>query len=718
MLEVASLRYRNFLSYGDYETCIDNLDELGPVLITGETADGDSNGAGKSTITTVILWILFGRVFNKDKPGDNVINWVTGSNCYGELKTTDGWIIRRTRKMKGHDDLLVYDSTGADQTRSTNDAAQKFINKKFGLDYHLFVSSTFFGQLTKSFLETSDTARKEVLERLLGLDRINAWAEVAREKLKAVESRQESLRTGVSIADRDITKYQQMADTNNTSNQTFELTRQTRLDELSDEVEKLHNAISVWDLEVSPKLAKYKETHDKLAKLQQAREAVLNQIAELRPKITQFKRDSANITGEIEKLKVRKSELSLIDYTQLRTQHTINATLTVKFSDLTNALNDLSLKIRAMKMDYEAINKTIKNWAEAAGTVCPSCKQSIDASHVTDLCGPYRDEATLKERDIKVMEAEFKTLYAERSAIKIVNVEYSIVELNKMETEHKSIDTKIEKYEAQVVANTTESTTASEQLAKLIAQEQRAQIALTSSRPPMTMADVESSYRANVDDHKRLKALVADINRKKAEVNPFVQIATDLKNTIDGLVLDRSRSQAELDELNVTASHYLYLWRSYSERSKVKRLILSKLIPFLNERIRYYLDCFGCDIVLSFKDNLSVESNVWSYDYCSGGERKRIDLALMFALYDLYLGIHGRQCNIMVLDEVDGRLDGTGIDALINVILNDFTKDQPGRVKPGTVFVISHRPEMLDAFPAKIVVKRDENRQSHVVDVR
>jgi hypothetical protein len=61
MLEIKSISWRNFLSYGDYLTTLD-VSNLGQCLITGEVIEKDgvteslirkSNGAGKSTIPTL-----------------------------------------------------------------------------------------------------------------------------------------------------------------------------------------------------------------------------------------------------------------------------------------------------------------------------------------------------------------------------------------------------------------------------------------------------------------------------------------------------------------------------------------------------------------------------------------------------------------------------------------------------------------------------------------
>ena len=88
----------------------------------------------------------------------------------------------------------------------------------------------------------------------------------------------------------------------------------------------------------------------------------------------------------------------------------------------------------------------------------------------------------------------------------------------------------------------------------------------------------------------------------------------------------------------------------------------------------------------------------------SGGERKRIDLALMFAIHDLHVNIYGRQCNIQVFDEVDGRLDEDGVYKFMEVLNANFVDPE----RPSPILVISHKNEMRDAFPQHIsVMKKD-----------
>ena len=115
MLELKSVKFQNFRSFGDYPTTI-QLDALGPCLISGhkngdadysEGNNKDSNGSGKTTCVEAIAWCLFGRTSRRAQPGDKIINWFTGKDCIVELTFKNGDILRRTRNLDGHSDLLL-----------------------------------------------------------------------------------------------------------------------------------------------------------------------------------------------------------------------------------------------------------------------------------------------------------------------------------------------------------------------------------------------------------------------------------------------------------------------------------------------------------------------------------------------------------------------------------------------------------------------------------
>ena len=109
------------------------------------------------------------------------------------------------------------------------------------------------------------------------------------------------------------------------------------------------------------------------------------------------------------------------------------------------------------------------------------------------------------------------------------------------------------------------------------------------------------------------------------------------------------------------------------------------------------------DVRINLTDSLGISSNMWSYDFQSGGERKRTDVAFMLAAFDFHEIMYGRQCNVLVLDEVDGRMDDDGIEGLINIIKQELSQ------KVETILIISHRNQMHDVFDKEIKVTKSNS---------
>jgi DNA repair exonuclease SbcCD ATPase subunit len=231
--------------------------------------------------------------------------------------------------------------------------------------------------------------------------------------------------------------------------------------------------------------------------------------------------------------------------------------------------------------------------------------------------------------------------------------------------------------------------------------------------------DVES--RLNLakeihNQHDKLVDRIVDLKTKTSEekerINPYQEVIDTLKTQLEQVQEDLSGHLLKISKLDIGIKEYEYIRRSYHDRNKIKMFILSDLVPYLNQRIEYYLNAFECDLKLTFTSTLSVETSRWGYDFHSGGQQKRIDLAIMFALYDLYISMYGQQCNVMVLDEVDGSLDPHGVRMFVDIIHNDFSGDRPD--KPDTILIISHKNEMVDQFPNHVLVSMDPTGYSRI----
>lgn len=594
MLEIKSIRWRNFLSYGDYDSVL-TLDKPGSCLITGEIDVGDksavgseeirkSNGSGKSTIPNAVLWGLFGRTMHATSSGDAIINHFTNQPCEVMIEFKNGDQILRKRKKGGTTEIFYIRDGNENKlladTVSTAKAMQSQLNKVFGLDFDIFCGSVFFNQYGRSWMEMTEVARKKALEKILRVDRFGYYARIAKAKADNAQVLYNNHRAKITDLEAQKLRAESDIQTYSDESATFETKRAKRLAEIDEMIEAIRKKIG--DIKV-PDIDKLTEKW----------------------KI-------------IEKIKTEIDRLKAVDSTAFRTITTIESRISVldKKGEEVNALS---------------------------GKSCVTCSQSIPSSHIkSNLDKLAKERQDLQEQLDEALEArdanrEGIKKYEDLLSNKIPNI--TIVEANNLSTivlNHKS------------------------EIARLL--------------------------------KMRIDAV--------SDSDPNQAIIDRLKTRLDDIIKDIKKHNDDLADITILEKHYAYLYKSYNDRNKVKSFMCEEHLPYINSRLEYYLGILGLDIKIKIESDLRITSNMWGYEYQSGGERKRTDLAFMLASYDFYEVMYGRQCNLMVLDEVDGRMDEDGIEGLISIIRNDLA------TRIDNVLIISHRNQMFDVFDRELKVKR------------
>ena len=165
------------------------------VVARRATDAASSNWAGKTAMLEAVPFALFGahRFRTEDE-------WISTGETQGGvmLELDDGTTVQRTRARGRSTQLVVDNASGA--------AAQDEIVRRIGLNEADFMATCFFAQKQMSKLVTARPAeRMEIIGGWLGLERIQACEERAREKLAAITSR-------VAEGERRIAGKQQVID--------------------------------------------------------------------------------------------------------------------------------------------------------------------------------------------------------------------------------------------------------------------------------------------------------------------------------------------------------------------------------------------------------------------------------------------------------------------------------------------------------------------------
>lgn len=688
-LDIESIEIKNFLSYGNYLTKF-KISNRGPVLILGE------NGAGKSSFLSAFLWCLFGRVGDDPSPGDRIVNWFNGENCSVRINTTDGWSITRTRGCDNNSELIVQ-KDGDDATKSTNIKTQQDLLNLFNLDYRIFISSVFCDQLGKSFLEMAPTKRKESIERLLGLDRMNDYAAKAKEKYSDIENKLKLSRSSLELLENELHQQEERISSTEEKYNDWNLNKKNRIKsfiENNSDLEKIRNNINLPDMD---KLRNQWASYEKLESDVKSYEDSLNQNSsqirfyqkELEYCKNQIENAHFNEVPDIEELKEahrRADESEKLENTRIKYISSLKA----KEDTIANSIKELDSKI--------------KSWSSKFGQKCNLCKQEIDETHACSQIDSLKVQKLKLTGELEDVKSKLQKLDRKiainRPSISVEHAQKLIETNRKLESNLETVKQKIKSYNHEI-EKFSESNL---KLKKLLNSSKEN---LEKSKPDMSLEDAKEIYSHKVNLDRKIQDNQKRIVESRDEVNPYLEVLNSLQKQLEQSSTEKQKHEQEIKELEILFSHYRYIYKSYSDRRKIKKWLLSELIPYLNDRIAYYLSHFDLNIKIQFTSTLSDETDRWSYKFCSGGERKKIDLSIMFALYDLYVSLYGHQCNFMVLDEVDSRLDDKGVQAFVDLIMNNFNQSSH---TPETILVISHKSELKDLFPNQLtVVKKGES---------
>jgi DNA repair exonuclease SbcCD ATPase subunit len=135
----------------------------------------------------------------------------------------------------------------------------------------------------------------------------------------------------------------------------------------------------------------------------------------------------------------------------------------------------------------------------------------------------------------------------------------------------------------------------------------------------------------------------------------------------------------------------------------VKNFIVKKMLKMLNGRLNYYLKELDANCSCSFNEYfdetiINNRGRECSYFNFSGGERKRIDLAMLFTFMDIRRLQSNIFVNIAIYDELlDTSLDSIGIERTLNILKKRVLDNNEA------IYVISHKNEAAKHATGEII---------------
>ena len=130
----------------------------------------------------------------------------------------------------------------------------------------------------------------------------------------------------------------------------------------------------------------------------------------------------------------------------------------------------------------------------------------------------------------------------------------------------------------------------------------------------------------------------------------------------------------------------------------------------LNNKLKELsIQLFENEIISISGDNkLDITLGDKYYEQLSGGEQRKVDIAIIIAQRKLAQEMSSMTSNILILDEIFDGCDSISFNMILDVIYNEIQDVE-------TVFIISHRDISEIPFDNMITVTKNKDQTSTVV---
>jgi len=699
------------------------------ILISGP------NGIGKTMLLDSIPYCLYG-ITSKGLKGDDVVNNITEKNCKVVLDfyvDTDLYKIKRYHKhSKYRNTVLLFKNNMDEPIMKGHKEVLPEVERITNVSRKLFMNTLMFGQKVKDFFtDLTDTEKKEIFRKILELDNYVLYNAECIRTLKINKER-------LTKANSDIYINNNLLNESNEQIQRIEVLKKNF---------KSEQQILIANIQLNlTKFLKLKEqlkiTLGEYDKIDLNTESTTEEITNLRNRINKINTDKEqqekNIKDqsqiEIDSLHNQSLEsesnntnkcqefINELNSKYLATKENFDNNIFSLREKITEIQNKKTNEENFIVIDFAEITKITNNVIEKEISTCPTCFQEINKETIQKLTNRIND-LNLKNNNRRI---QIKGLEEQTNQLESLLIQKTeeFKNINNLYTNKLDEVNKIKNEESETIQNLLKQKT------EIINQSMLISINEIIALSKIEKESLESS----------LLIMYAKLEKQKQMIKEKMESKNSLKEkefniiSLQKLILEKRNEKFDEEELNLCKikiesfhsaiknlelekekidiqSSILEFWASGCSSSGIPSMLIDEAIPYMNQRVSYYLDQISNGrYVVSFDTLSSIKSgeirdkiSVNMYDnktkansklQFSGGQTRIVDIAAILTLSDLQAKERGVSFNLLLFDEIMDALDLQNIE-LVSNMLRQIVKNK-------TICLISHK--YIDHIEADVVL--------------
>jgi DNA repair protein SbcC/Rad50 len=601
-----SLKWQNLFSFGNYETEL-SLDRNGIIFVNGiNTETGTSNGSGKSSITNIFTWALYGQTL-KDMPIDNIKCSHSRGYGWAQIMFQMGksvYTLDRYRKHSIRGNGVTIQKDNEDPIHyGTLKKAQAKIDNIIGLDFQSFVASLIFStEVAFEFPKMKPEKRREFMETITKMYSYTEIGKQAAKKVRDLRRNQSTLETTLTERKRYLGLEKEDYVKHSKLHEGFAAEKDEKVCGLREDLQQTVKSLKDIDQSLRESLESQRKA------LSEANESIYAKLHKLEVYLASAKSLPKELSNSYEKL-------------------------------LTEQEGEVDKVERWRDRELKLIDKKITLMDKA----CPTCDREWEFSEVKDITKDLLE----KSKDISKQSDDM--VAANKKVISDLGLEW----LPRISTAEK----KLAKLNSSILKSREKHSKSSQELKEI---EEKIE-----SLPSKDAIDALKRKQEKISTE--IQAVSSSESPYKITINNLRGKIQTLMSEIDELIVTKNGVDDDLkyaafwdDSLN---SDGLKLF-IFEQIIPVLNNRIMYYLPMLFSGMEITLAFDKHLNMVIVKDG-----EIMPYGGLSMGEKKRIDLAISLGLLETAQTQHGVVSNIMWLDElIDSSLDETGINIAMDIL--------------------------------------------------